>query len=276
MMLFRAFSVRSVNEIKPARLSGGAVAGCGLLCAKPGTFIHDLARIDGLSIDLPHNGALFLNKEHPVPLSCTMNIPRLLFVSLKINHVDYQAALYDSAFPLHAENVFFQLIWRAAEEGRLDLFEAVDRMVNTMLSDSIQLSGCSAALPRPEEALGCGAGQLYSALYHYLDSNLQNDITVPQLASAAGCSVRQLNAYLRKHSHCCGCEFISQYRISCAKQYLLSTSMTVTEIAEMVGFKSIHYFSRVFKRAEGVPPQIFRRDRTRGSAATEPNAQINK
>ena len=110
MMLFRAFSVRSVNEIKPARLSGGAVAGCGLLCAKPGTFIHDLARIDGLSIDLPHNGALFLNKEHPVPLSCTMNIPRLLFVSLKINHVDYQAALYDSAFPLHAENVFFQLI----------------------------------------------------------------------------------------------------------------------------------------------------------------------
>ena len=49
-------------------------------------------------------------------------------------------------------------------------------------------------------------------------------------------------------------EYINQLRIEEAKRLLLSTSMSVSEIASNVGYYNISYFSTVFRKLCGVSP----------------------
>ncbi len=49
-------------------------------------------------------------------------------------------------------------------------------------------------------------------------------------------------------------QYIVNLRINHAVELLHSTSMRMNEIAAAVGYPSVHYFSRIFKRKMGVPP----------------------
>lgn len=52
--------------------------------------------------------------------------------------------------------------------------------------------------------------------------------------------------------------YINNYKIHCAKEYLSSTNMTMTEIADALGFSTQRYFSTFFKDKTGLTPSEFR------------------
>lgn len=54
-------------------------------------------------------------------------------------------------------------------------------------------------------------------------------------------------------------EYINGYRAERAEALLKNTDMSLSEVAEAVGFEDVNYFCRVFKRARGVSPGEFRR-----------------
>lgn len=43
-------------------------------------------------------------------------------------------------------------------------------------------------------------------------------------------------------------------RVNAAKDLMATTDLKIYEISERVGFESAFYFSKVFKKLEGVPP----------------------
>ena len=53
-------------------------------------------------------------------------------------------------------------------------------------------------------------------------------------------------------------EFLTRYRIDKAKYFLLTTTMSISQVAESVGIKDHYYFSRVFKKHTGLTPLQFR------------------
>ena len=53
-------------------------------------------------------------------------------------------------------------------------------------------------------------------------------------------------------------DYINQYRVSQAKALMDETDMKVYEIAFHVGFNDQHYFSKIFKRYQGVSPTEYR------------------
>jgi len=53
--------------------------------------------------------------------------------------------------------------------------------------------------------------------------------------------------------------FLNAVRIDAGKQLLLSTSASILEISERVGFENQGYFTRVFKKTEGLPPGLYRK-----------------
>ncbi len=54
--------------------------------------------------------------------------------------------------------------------------------------------------------------------------------------------------------------YLTRYRVQQAKQLLLTTDKTITEIAMEVGFSDSNYFSRVFRQEAGVSPVTFRQN----------------
>ena len=52
-------------------------------------------------------------------------------------------------------------------------------------------------------------------------------------------------------------EFVTATRIAAAKETMASTDMKIYEISNEVGFESAFYFSKVFKKLEGVSPREY-------------------
>ena len=55
-------------------------------------------------------------------------------------------------------------------------------------------------------------------------------------------------------------DFVTALRVERAKEMLFSTDMTIGEISEAVGFEDQNYFSRRFRKIEGVSPAEYRKN----------------
>ena len=62
----------------------------------------------------------------------------------------------------------------------------------------------------------------------------------------------------KKELGCKPSEYINRIRISVAKTLLSETDISITEISEKTGFSDVYYFSKTFKRIEGVSPSEIR------------------
>jgi len=54
-------------------------------------------------------------------------------------------------------------------------------------------------------------------------------------------------------------QYINNFRISKAKELMMYSDFNITQISELVGFQSVHYFSRYFKNKERITPSEFRK-----------------
>jgi two-component system response regulator YesN len=53
-------------------------------------------------------------------------------------------------------------------------------------------------------------------------------------------------------------DYLTSYRLSQAKRLLANPDMPVTDVAAAVGFDDPSYFTRVFRREEGLSPSEYR------------------
>ena len=81
---------------------------------------------------------------------------------------------------------------------------------------------------------------------------------VPELASHASLSQMQLYRKLKALVGQTPVSFIRKHRLERAKELLKTTSLSISEIAYDVGFGDPNYFSRVFHKEFGGPPNQFR------------------
>ena len=64
-------------------------------------------------------------------------------------------------------------------------------------------------------------------------------------------------------------DYLAEYRINEACKLLRAGSLSIAEVAISVGFFDQFYFSRVFKRAKGVPPSKYLASQTDAPEASE-------
>lgn len=56
-------------------------------------------------------------------------------------------------------------------------------------------------------------------------------------------------------------EYLRNIRLDKAKEYLLKTSKSISEVANLAGYEDEKYFSKVFKKTEGMSPAEYRKQR---------------
>ncbi|OYO84878.1 hypothetical protein CG709_14780, partial [Lachnotalea glycerini] len=66
-----------------------------------------------------------------------------------------------------------------------------------------------------------------------------------------------LSALFKKLSKYGFSEYITQRKIEQAKQYMQTGNYKVYEIADLLGFENAFYFSKVFKKVEGISPKDY-------------------
>jgi len=96
------------------------------------------------------------------------------------------------------------------------------------------------------------------AIYKYIHSNYNKAPNVNVVASSVHLSTPSFCRYFKKQTRMTFTDFVNQYRITQSKTLLLN-DVTVTEACYEVGFESISYFNKVFKRLTGMNPSAFRK-----------------
>ncbi len=111
-------------------------------------------------------------------------------------------------------------------------------------------------LIKPAEVTVASVDQKFLArLKEIVEANMEEeDFDVKELSRKAGMSDRQLERKLKALIDQTPNQFIRSMRLQRAKQLLEQNAGTVSEIAYMVGFNNIPYFSKAFREVFGKPP----------------------
>lgn len=170
------------------------------------------------------------------------------------------------------KNIFISsvtLVSRAAIEGGLpqeDAFSLSDRYIQhcEKYNDPAQILNLQHHMVLDYASLvhsitsGSSASPLVRAVSAYVQEHLTEDITVDEIAQTLYLSPNYLSSRFHRESGMTLRTFISQQRISKAKDYLKKTDRSILDISTFLGFSSQAYFQNVFKKMTGMTPKEYR------------------
>ena len=83
---------------------------------------------------------------------------------------------------------------------------------------------------------------------------------LPSLAKELHCSADHFARLFRRFQGVTPGEYIIRCRVEAAKTMLRGSSLPVTRLAELLGYRDVYYFSKQFRQRTGQTPTQFRRD----------------
>lgn len=93
-----------------------------------------------------------------------------------------------------------------------------------------------------------------AAVRQYIDENFRTRITLANLCFLFGMNKTTLCRSFREAFDTTVLNYINELRIKEAKTYLMQGELSITEISDVLGFSSVHYFCRLFKQYTGCSP----------------------
>lgn len=94
-----------------------------------------------------------------------------------------------------------------------------------------------------------------------MEANIEEPMSLDELAHHAGLSRRQLERLFQKHLGCVPTRYYLELRLTRARQLLLQTSMSIVDVAFACGFVSAPHFSKCYRDYFSIPPRDERRRR---------------
>lgn len=99
--------------------------------------------------------------------------------------------------------------------------------------------------------------QLVAQVQQYIQENLAERLSLNDVAAVFNFSPNYLSQLFAQNSESGFVEFVTATRIAAAKTLMATTELKIYEISDKVGFESAFYFSKVFKKLEGVSPREY-------------------
>lgn len=99
----------------------------------------------------------------------------------------------------------------------------------------------------------------FNTIIEYIDQHFNEELNVDILAEQFHVSPSYFSHLFKKRVNKTVIKYINETRISHAKSLLEREDLSIGEIADLVGFADINYFSRKFKAITGMTPSEYRR-----------------
>ncbi|WP_077623266.1 response regulator transcription factor [Sediminibacillus massiliensis] len=97
-------------------------------------------------------------------------------------------------------------------------------------------------------------------LLTYIEEHYAESLSLTTLAEYFHFNPSYLSSNFKTHLKVGFSDYLNQVRIAKAKDILASSSASVSEVGEMVGYSETSYFCKVFKRLEGSSPGSYRKE----------------
>jgi two-component system response regulator YesN len=91
----------------------------------------------------------------------------------------------------------------------------------------------------------------------YINFNLESSLTLTEIAEAIHVNPSHLSKKFKIETGKNMTDYINLKRIEAAKLYLSTGNMSITDIAYLVGYNDVNYFSRIFKRITSMTPSQY-------------------
>jgi len=92
----------------------------------------------------------------------------------------------------------------------------------------------------------------------FIRDNYDKPITLDDVAMITGLSTKYFCAFFKRMTEKTPVEYLNMYRIEKAAQKLISSDMSVTDVAYSSGFNDLSYFIKLFKTLKGCTPKSYR------------------
>lgn len=100
-------------------------------------------------------------------------------------------------------------------------------------------------------------GELFAQVLKYMETHVCETLTIEQICKSNSIGRSQLQKLFRTKSGYGAIEYFSRMKVDLAKQMIRENHYNFTQIADALGFSSIHYFSRQFKQITGMTPSEY-------------------
>lgn len=99
--------------------------------------------------------------------------------------------------------------------------------------------------------------EMYNQIIDYLGKNISKHLSIDQIAKDNLIGRSQLQKIFREQNKGGIIEYFSNMKIQTAKQLIRNNTFNFTEISNELGYSSVHYFSRQFKKITGMSPSEY-------------------
>lgn len=116
---------------------------------------------------------------------------------------------------------------------------------------------------------------LLSEILAYMNKHIADPITVEEICHEFYISRSSLQALFKTHLNSSPKNYLLNIKLQKSKELIRENQYTISEIAYMLGFSSIHYFSRLFKKYFNTTPSAYAQKITENQSASqnEPSAR---
>ena len=122
----------------------------------------------------------------------------------------------------------------------------------------------SAAEPEKQEE------RAITGITRYLQEHLAEEISLSVLAEQFHLNPQYISQLFKSEIGVNFLVYLTNIRMEKAKKLLLSTALSIAEVAEQSGYGEYRVFTKVFKKSEGITPSQYRRDFLEGDRVHEP------
>lgn len=149
----------------------------------------------------------------------------------------------------------------------LTLLETADHSdhLGSLFSDSLiqtltlhLLSNYTQTAPAPPVASGGLSGYRLKRVTEFIDANLENDISLADLAAVADLSPFHFSRAFRKSTGKTPQQYVMQQRLERAKLLLARPDLPIVEVSLRSGFKNQSHFTSWFRKYTNFTPKLWR------------------
>ena len=121
----------------------------------------------------------------------------------------------------------------------------------------------STGLSVPAEPQNSVGNHQCATVRRYIDHHFKEPLTLDQLAEEAHMNKFYLSHAFKQEYGVSPINYMISRRLEESKYLLAETDLSMSQIAQLLGFSSLSYFSQVFRKTQGLSPMEYRQDNKR-------------